>query len=234
MTTVSLRARHQPPGRRGASAPSARFAFVDASGGLVAVPGRRERRAGRGSCEMDDDFLHLPVMAAEVIELLAAVPTGPGRGRDGGWRWPRPGAPDRPARPRTPRHRPGSRRRGSGGRGARTLRGPGPHRAGRLRAHRRNRRKYRHRGKRGNRGDLVRPGRQQPAARPSGAGLLVLGRRRAARHADGQRADADRGDGRERVLRGRPRRAHRPQRRGALRPPHRVRDRRRPPAADDR
>ena len=35
-------------------------------------------------------------------------------------------------------------------------------------------------------------GRQQPAARPSRAGLLVLGRRRAARHADGQRADADR------------------------------------------
>ena len=67
-------------------------------------------------------------------------------------------------------------------------------------------------GKRGNRGDPVRPGRQQPAARPSGAGLLVLGRRRAARHAHGQRADADRGDGRERLLRGRPRRADRPQR----------------------
>ena len=38
----------------------------------------------------------------------------------------------------------------------------------------------------------------------------------------------------ERVLRGRPRRAHRPQRRGALRAPHRGRDRRRPPARDHR
>ena len=42
-------------------------------------------------------------------------------------------------------------------------------------------------------------------------------------------ADADRGDRRERVLRGRPRRAHRPQRRGALRAPHR-RARSSPPA----
>ena len=46
LTTVSLRARHQPPGRCGASAPSARFAFADASGGLVAVSGRR--RVGTG------------------------------------------------------------------------------------------------------------------------------------------------------------------------------------------
>jgi len=48
LTTVSLRARHQPPGRRGASAPSARFAFADASGGLVAVSGRRRVERGTG------------------------------------------------------------------------------------------------------------------------------------------------------------------------------------------
>jgi len=43
LTEASLRARHQPPGRCGASAPSARFAFVDAFGGLVAVPRRSDR-----------------------------------------------------------------------------------------------------------------------------------------------------------------------------------------------
>ena len=74
---MGLRARHQPPGRRGASAPSARFAFVDASGGLVAVPGRQDDGSGNeAGGAMDEAFQHLPVMAAEVTELLAAVPTG--------------------------------------------------------------------------------------------------------------------------------------------------------------
>ena len=72
---------------------------------------------------MDDDFHHRPVMAAEVVELLAAVPTGLVVDATVGGGGHARALLDRPARPPAPRHRPGSRRRGSGGRGARALRG---------------------------------------------------------------------------------------------------------------
>ena len=145
---------------------------------------------------------------------LPARPRAPRRGADAGgggpgravrrrhrrWGWSLGGDPRGPTRPPDPRHRPGPRCRRGGGRGAPALRGPGPHRARRLRAGRRHRGTARggsgaawctgrptRRGKRGRRGNPVRPGREQPAARPSGTGLLVLGRRGAARHAHGQR-----------------------------------------------
>ena len=99
--------------------------------GAGARPGQRWPRPSQ----------HLPVMAAEVVDLLAAVPTGLVVDATVGGGGHARALLDRPPRPPSPRHRPGSRRRGSGGRGARTLRGPGPHRAGRLRGRRRNRRK---------------------------------------------------------------------------------------------
>ena len=162
-------------------------------------------------------------------------PDGTGRGRDRGWRGPLPGRSSPPAPTsissastgtpsqwqRRARH---SRPSGSGSASCRAA----------SKASRTSSATPTSLGKRGNRGDLVRPGRQQPPARSPRAGVLVLGRRRTARHADGQRADADRRDGRQRVLGVRPRRAHRAQRRGALRAPDRGRDRRRPPAAHDR
>ena len=82
---------------------------------------------------MAEGFEHLPGDGGGGHGPPGRRPDGTGRGRNGGWRGPLRGAPHHPPRPPSPRHRPGSRRSGSGGRGTRTLRGPGPHRAGRLR-----------------------------------------------------------------------------------------------------
>ena len=48
------------------------FAFADASGELVAVPGDEDEAA----VAADDEFHHLPVMVEEVVELFRPVPAG--------------------------------------------------------------------------------------------------------------------------------------------------------------
>src|SRR5262249_20805591 len=61
------------------------FAFVDAFRGAGGGPGENTKGASGGACRrhrrasggtMTDGFVHLPVMVAEVTELLAAVPPG--------------------------------------------------------------------------------------------------------------------------------------------------------------